>query len=176
MGLTRFFVIGMGDILCETVGNDFVEFRWKFWQRFAAFSGCTLHGGETLDTKSHRLSCKLFHRNVFLTTCLPIQLFQVPIALKSQLLQSPNCLSQVRNGALFYTLSGAPSHALHYEVPYEVPVYSRISFIQIGIVFHTFWYVSCCSPAKRCSAVPGGPREETRLPHNEITKLPQCNV
>ena len=34
----------------------------------------------------------------------------------------------------------------------------------------------CCAPAKRCSAVPGGPREETRLPPNEITKLPQCNV
>ena len=34
----------------------------------------------------------------------------------------------------------------------------------------------CCAPAKRCSAVPGGPREETRLPQNEITKLPQCNV
>ena len=26
----------------------------------------------------------------------------------------------------------------------------------------------CCAPAKRCSAVPGGPREETRLPQMKL--------
>ena len=36
-------------------------------------------------------------------------------------------------------------------------------------------HLEYCAPAKRCSAVPGGPREETRLPQNKIIKLPQCN-
>ena len=73
-------------------------------------------------------------------------------------------LFKLRNDAPFYTLSGAPNCAFHYEVPYEIPyrilVYCRIFFIQVGTLSIRFG-----TPLDK-GKVPRYPRQTSR--HSQV--------
>ena len=90
MGLTRLFFIEVPDILCETVGNDSSEFKVKALAALGRVFRLLPPQWWDFRDKEPPAPLQIFHHNVFLTTCSPIQTSS-----------SPNWLSQVRNSALF---------------------------------------------------------------------------
>lgn len=85
------------------------------------------------------LVARLVHAKVQRTKQMFIPLLCTRSVQSSRALKPLLSLVQLRNVAPIYALCGAPSHALHHEVTYEIPcgvlVYSRIFFIQIGTFF-----------------------------------------